>query len=191
MEAAHAFEKRRDLVPAERIRGCVARIFSSRELVINRGSAHGVTKGMIFDVLDPDAVDIRDPGTHDVLGSVYRPKVRVRVSVVKEKLCVAETFKTRRLRTGGLGSPDLSRRHKPAGWVYRVETLRAADAAWEDLSEEDSYVKTGDPVIQIVEGDELTNLADRPPEQRADPARPSGRTVRSDAGIEAFGSRSR
>ena len=30
-------------------------------------------------------------------------------------------------------------------------SLKTADATWEDLDEADSYVATGDPVVQVIE----------------------------------------
>lgn len=63
----------------EAIRGKVARILNSRELAINVGAADGVKVGMYFDVLDPKGEDIKDPDSGEVLGSLERPKVRVKL----------------------------------------------------------------------------------------------------------------
>ena len=43
------------------IRGKVARILNSRDMVINVGSRSGVAVGMRFDVMDAKGEDIRDP----------------------------------------------------------------------------------------------------------------------------------
>ena len=58
------------------IRGKVARVLNEREIAINIGTAHGVTVGMYFDVIDPHYENIKDPDTNEVLGSLGRPKVR-------------------------------------------------------------------------------------------------------------------
>ena len=45
----------------EPIRGKVARILNSREMVINVGSDSGVAVGMRFEVMDAKGEDILDP----------------------------------------------------------------------------------------------------------------------------------
>jgi len=135
------------------IRGKVARILNSRDLVINVGSRDGVIVGTYFDVLDPKGEDIQDPDTGEVLGSVERPKVRVQVVKVQERLSVASTYKTRQVNVGGQGG-DLGGRlaelFMPPKYVTKYETLKTTERTWEDLDESESYVKIGDPVVQVV-----------------------------------------
>ena len=136
----------------EPIRGKVAQILNSREIAINVGSTDGVVVGMYFDVIDPKGEDIKDPDTDEVLGSIDRPKVRVRVTRVKERLSVASTYREKRVNVGGRRQfGDFSRVLMPPKWVTKYETLKTEEKTWEDLDEERSYVKTGDPVIQIIE----------------------------------------
>lgn len=133
------------------IKGKVARILNSRELIINRGSDDGVMVDMKFAVLDPNAEDIVDPDTKEVLGSVYRPKVELEIARVEPRLSLARTFRTTRINVGGQGGGlDLSRLFMPPKYEYRYDSLKTTESTWEDLSEEDSYVKVGDPVEQIV-----------------------------------------
>ncbi len=54
---------------AIRIQGKIARVNSDRELIVNRGSDHGVKPGMIFRVKGAD-VEITDPDTGESLGEV-------------------------------------------------------------------------------------------------------------------------
>jgi len=139
------------------IEGKVARVLDSRTLVINRGSTHYVTVGMTFEVLDTTGTDIRDPETGQPLGSVLRPKVRVRVTEVQPELAVAATYRTYRRNVGGTG-PNLGlavRSLTPPRWVKERETFKPEDAAWEAITEDDSFVKTGDPVRQVIEVDEV------------------------------------
>lgn len=135
------------------IRGKVAKILNSRELALNVGSNSGVRVGMLFDVLDPKGYDIRDPETMQILGSVERPKVRVKVTQVLEQLSIASTFRATKVNIGGnfdLGATgriaDLLR---PPQYVTTYETLKTDEKTWEDLDEADSYVKTGDPVVSV------------------------------------------
>lgn len=139
------------------IRGKVAQVLNSREVAINVGSDHGVTKGMYFDIVDPKGEDIRDPDTGDVLGSLERPKVRVQVVTVQPKLSVASTYKKKKVNLGGEGGlafshsiQSLSRQLMPPNWVTKYETFKTTEKTWEDLDEKESYVKAGDPVVQVV-----------------------------------------
>jgi hypothetical protein len=152
-DAAHdaAPATARALGQREPITGRVARILNSRELVINRGAEHGVTVGMRFEVLAPQAEDIRDPDTGELLGSVDRPKVEVRVVQVEPKLAVARTFRARRKNIGGISmNPVVSRLFEPPQYVTQYDTLKTSERTWEDLDEKESFVKTGDPVREVL-----------------------------------------
>ena len=136
------------------IRAKVARVLNSREIVINVGSTNGVAVGMRFDVVDPKGEDIRDPDTDEVLGSIDRPKVRVRITKVKEKLSLAAT-QAKRVNVGGpslIG--DFSRLLMPPKWVTKYETLKRGEQTLDELDEQESLVEIGDPVVQIIEGSE-------------------------------------
>lgn len=151
------------------IRGQVARVLNARELVINRGSSHGVRKGMKFDVLDPKAEDIPDPETGEILGSINRPKVRVEVARVEEKLALARTFQKWEVNVGGSSSiAGLSRIFAPPKYVTRYETLKTDESTWEDLDESESYVKSGDPVVQVLFDEGPTPSADLEVESEED-----------------------
>lgn len=127
------------------ISGKVARVLNSRELVINRGKVDGVRDGMVFAVLDPKAEAITDPDTGEVLGSVDRPKTHVKVIDVTDRLSVARTYRiTRPGRPGLTGVAALFAPQPPV-----VESLRTTESTWEDLSEQESYVKSGDPVREV------------------------------------------
>jgi hypothetical protein len=131
------------------ITGQVAQILNRRELVINRGSEHGVRKGMKFAVLNPRGASIVDPETREDLGSVPLAKVLVEAVRVQDRLSVCRTFKTSTYR-----SPfDLFGAVPKSSTT--VETLRTVDKPYEEeLDEKDSYVKIGDQVVQA-EGDEF------------------------------------
>ena len=135
------------------IRGKVARILNSREVALNVGTVDGVSVGMYFDVLDPKGESITDPDSGEVLGSILRPKVRVKVTLVQDRLSVATTFRSRRVNVGG--SIGVLTSHStallPERWVTEYETLKTDEATWEDLSEDKSIVKSGDPVLQVVD----------------------------------------
>jgi hypothetical protein len=75
--------------------GQVAVLLSDEELIINRGSANGLIKDMIFSVLDARAQNVPDPQTGESLGSIEVVKVRVRLTRVEEKLSIAELVSPR------------------------------------------------------------------------------------------------
>lgn len=139
------------------ITGKVAKILNARDLVINRGSAHGVALGMRFAVLDAKGENIADPETGESLGSVERTKVEVEVIDVLEKLAVARTFRKWTKNVGGnlVNWPGLQKSLQPPKYVERWQTLKTDESTWEDLDEADSYVKTGDPVRQVLEDEEV------------------------------------
>src|ERR1700729_3501918 len=86
----------------ERIRGKVAAILSKREVVLNVGSEDGIEIGTKFVILNSKGVDVTDPDTGEVLGTVEVPKTVVKVvRVDNPHLCVARTFRTVR------GAPGL------------------------------------------------------------------------------------
>ena len=137
---------------ADLIRGKVARVLNSREIAINLGKNDGVVVGMYFNVMDQNSEDIRDPDTGDLLGSIERPKVEVKVTIVKEKLSTASTYKVTKVNIGGQGISGsvISQMLMPPKWVTKYETLKTEEKTWEDLDEERSYVKVGDPVVQVI-----------------------------------------
>lgn len=138
------------------IRGKVAQVLNSREVAINVGSDHGVSQGMYFDIVDPKGEDIRDPDSGEILGSLERPKVRVQVVTVQPKLSVASTYKKTKVNLGGEGGlalsqsiSSLSRQLMPPNWITRYETFKTTEKTWDQLEEKESYVKVGDPVVQV------------------------------------------
>ena len=146
----------------EPIRGKVARVLNTREIAINVGTSQGVTLGMRFDVMDTNEMDITDPDTGKVLGSLERPKVRVEIIHVQEDLSVAQTPETT-VNLGGTGISAMdtfgpfARSLMPPNWVTRYETLKKTGKnTKEELDEEDSRVKIGDPIVQVLEPDAAT-----------------------------------
>jgi hypothetical protein len=103
---------------------------------------------MVFVIMNPAGDEINDPDTGEPLGEVNRPKVQVKVLTVRPQFAIARTFEKIGGSSGILG-PDMSTLFygKPA--TYR--TLRSDDALWEPITEEESYVKIGDPVRQVVD----------------------------------------
>ncbi len=140
----------------ELIKSKVARVLNSRDIAIAAGAENGVKVGMYFDIMDPKGDDICDPDTGEVLGSLDRPKVRVKVTQVHERLSVASTFQKEKINVGGSGYAlgsfgGLSQALLPPKYVTKYETLKTDEKTWEDLDEEESYVKSGDPVVQVQE----------------------------------------
>lgn len=143
----------------EPIRGKVARVLNGQEIVINAGIVDGVTVGMDFNVMDTNGEDIRDPDTNEVLGSIERPKVKVRVIHTQEKLAVATPPPSKGRDTDILA--DLTKSAIPTlGPIARsiIVTPRKPYASSQKATEtahapdnKDTGVKIGDPVVQIIE----------------------------------------
>ena len=147
----------------EPIRGKVARVLNDREIAINIGTVHGVTVGMRFDVMDAQGQDIKDPDTDEVLGAVERPTVRVKITSVQDKLAVASTYKLKQINIGGvtlypaLGYGPIARALMPPNWVTKYETLEKTNKTQGPFEEKNSKVKTGDPIVQVLETNEATH----------------------------------
>lgn len=71
------------------VEGKVAKVLANNEIVINRGRAQGVRKGMMFEVFSPDGEEVWDPDTGETLGTVEDVKARAEVTEVKDRLAVA------------------------------------------------------------------------------------------------------
>ena len=141
------------------IRGKVARVLNEREIAINIGTAHGVAVGMYFDVIDPHYENIKDPDTNEVLGSLGRPKVTVQVTHVQERLSTAMTYRSKKVDPGDYDyrGYDLlgpfARSLMPSSETTKYETLRKTGKLGnepDELDEHESYVNTGDPVVQVI-----------------------------------------
>jgi hypothetical protein len=122
-------------VSSEPIEEKVARVLSSRELVV-RGAEHGVELGMDFEVLDPIGNDILDPDTHEVIGScascstpgsgVSRAAETVDCENVPEK--AERNHRPRHVaRRRRVQAPSVQKRGTPHG----------------NLNQEESFVKAG------------------------------------------------
>ena len=139
------------------IRCKVARVLNSRELILNVGSLQSVTTGMYFDVLSSDGEEVKDPDTGEVLGLVSRPKVRVKVTSVEERLSRASTYRKRLVNIGGIGMnlptyhDSFVRALMPPKYVPQYETIKSIDKAVHELSDEERAVAIGDPAVQVDE----------------------------------------
>lgn len=145
------------------IRAKVARILNTREIAITAGSNLGIKKDMIFDVIDPKGENIRDPDTNEVLDSLSRCKVRVKIVEVKEKISVASTYRLETVNIGGsggglLGGLDLL--IPPPKYVEVYETFKTSEQAGKEyLDESESFVKIGDPVIEVINPEENNEVS--------------------------------
>lgn len=145
---------------SERIEARVAQMLTARDLVLNKGSNDGVSVGMRFAILNRKGADVRDPDTGDILGSVELPKTFVKVVAVKERLCIARTFREFERGGGALWALLASSSSLTSPPHTSVETLKTDEARLrEELDEKESYLKIGDPAVQML-GEEFTGAAD-------------------------------
>lgn len=69
----------------------VAKIISSKQIVINAGSNEGIKRGDEFNIIDKVSnTEVKDPATGKSLGKLVSFKGRVIVSEVFEKMSVAD-----------------------------------------------------------------------------------------------------
>ena len=114
---------------------------------------------MAFDVMNPKGDLIQDPDTGAALGSVFLPKVRVRISQVNDRVSVATTETTSSsIDVSQLGT--FAKLFLSAGRAATSPTLRRNNSNWEDIDEIESIVKIGDPVVQVVDETESDSVRD-------------------------------
>lgn len=152
---------------SDRIQGKVANVTSDRELIINRGSEHGVKPDMYFYIKD-EPIEVADPDNGEVIGSVTPIKVVVQVHEVAEKFCIARTFRSRRIlveegKAGGslynvMGAGRLDnylQPPKPAKYDTQIETLRLDPKKGAYISENESVVQVGDLAESVAKGEDI------------------------------------
>ena len=118
------------------IRGQVAKVLSSRDLVLNIGAKNGVRSGMEFHVIDEIAAI--DPVSNRKLAPIKVLKARVMVNEVVEDACVASTF--RRPTPGETVSQTLSRMFDQPEKML-IDSDIEKDPAWSRI------VQVGDTVV--------------------------------------------
>lgn len=133
-----------------RLRGQVAELVSDREVILNRGSNHGVQAGQYFAILNPDTIGITDPETGEDLGGIRVVKVVVVAVEVAPKLTLARTFRTKTLNMGGTSNAlsafaSVSNILAAPKYVETVEKLTLDKNAPRKISPSESVVSTGDP----------------------------------------------
>ncbi|WP_140400725.1 hypothetical protein [Gulosibacter sp. 10] len=139
---------------SEPLRGVVARVVSDREVILNKGTDHGLDAGEYVIIIDPDTQSITDPETGENLGGLKRIKAVLRVVESTAKLSLAKTFRTRRVRvSGGLGGAGFGNMFAEPKYETRVETLQLDPQAGLPISEEDSAISLNDP-FEVVSAEE-------------------------------------
>ncbi|NJO04999.1 MAG: hypothetical protein HC876_05425 [Chloroflexaceae bacterium] len=118
------------------LQGSVATILNPREIAINIGRNNGVQVGMNFKIVQNNPVEIRDPASGELLGTLKREKARVRVVEAKERFAICRTYKLNILSNENI-----------------MESL-TEPIPKEGIFAEDDYVKVGDTVVQILDEDE-------------------------------------
>lgn len=139
---------------SKKIVGKVADLIDNRSLVFNKGSNAGVTKNMIFRVLDPVGREVKDPDNGKVIGHVNLPKIEVQVTHVYDKYSIAKTYKFREINVGGSGSLSVGNIFTPPKYVKKYDTFEIDESVQKQIDEKKSIVKIGDVVEQVTE-DEL------------------------------------
>ena len=129
------------------VEGKVAKVLNDREIVINRGGNHGVKLGTRFKIME--TVDIQDPDTSDVIGTITREKIRVKVVHLEGSISIARTYET--VKVGG-SHPDLfgesiQRMFTQAG-IPRTDVKRIRPAG---DSDEPVLVEIGDVVDEVTD----------------------------------------
>lgn len=131
------------------VAGKVAQVLNERELVINIGQQDGVMEGQRFKVISATPLDVRDPDTGELLGSIEREKVRVQASQVFDHMTVCKPYRAHWVGNYTLSATEqLVSAFMPPTRI--TETLRTdTNDLPQELTLEESIVKIGDPVVRI------------------------------------------
>lgn len=136
----------------KKIRGKVAKVFSDRQVALNVGKDHEVEAGMLFDIVVERQHAIEDPDTGELLGnvSVTTQKARVSVTSVSDKYSIA-TVHISRASDATSSAPTLTGDRYTGLAQSRRPRQRffTKEGGSGELGEEDRYVATGDPVVQV------------------------------------------
>jgi len=124
------------------VEGKVAEIKNQYQIVINRGTEHGVEEGMRFLIYELGR-ELEDPDTGTSLGPIEYAKAKVKVSYVREKYAIAETYEIDNNRIIKLYPFSGERKKLPLSDDDRSRLLTDDDSCL--------IVKKGDPVRQIVD----------------------------------------
>ena len=135
------------MMTEKRVEGRVASILNARELVINIGANTGIKPGQTFAVLAATPIQIKDPGSGEILDEIDREKIRVKAHEVRAMITICRTY---RMKGGVLNVSALSQSMAAAFAASKPETLRADEAEiLPPLPEEESYVKINDRVVAV------------------------------------------
>ena len=136
------------------ILGKVASIMNEREVTINKGSNDGVEEGMTFRVV-AEGIPVTDPDTGESLGIYIKDKIGVKVSEVHPRFSVARTYETYTVQEpSSTFRLSRGRGERLLQEVTRVRTLKTAGSTpieskfFASITDDDSIVQVGDPVIQ-------------------------------------------
>ncbi len=138
------------------IRGKVAKVLSDRQVALNVGKTHNVVAGMLFDIVVQLKHTIEDPDTGELLGNVNQeiPKARVKVARVEDKFSIATVYPQQPAIANNSTPPPTLKGDLFTG-LFRsfnpVHNLKTTEGYSRNLEEKDSYVSTGDPVVQVLD----------------------------------------
>lgn len=126
------------------IEGKVAKILNARELVINQGSEHGIEAGMRFKVVE-ESEEIVDPDTREILGTISREKIRVKVADAQPRFAIARTYQTYEAPNFASAIDSILRKQT----TTKVRTLTQTEDVPDSFGSVYSPVQIGDKVVQI------------------------------------------
>lgn len=136
------------------IQANIAQVIDNQTVAISAGKNAGIKVGMRFKIFSKSKVSINDPFTHEPLGELDIEKLRVEVTSVYEKFCIAETYKYETINEGGTYTGTsfitLSKMFEEPKLVKKRETFEIDPNGKKPISEVDSVVRVGDRVEQII-----------------------------------------
>ncbi len=118
---------------SEPIKGKITNVIDLYTIIINVGQKQNVSVGMIFKII-AKVIQIKDPDSHELLGTMELEKDRVKITSVSEKFSLAQTFQSVLAPI----SPTLS---------FSQVMQKTLDTEAQEI---DRKVRVGDVVIQVL-----------------------------------------
>jgi hypothetical protein len=134
----------------------VAKVFSGQQVAINVGKIHNVEVGMLFDIVVQRTHTIEDPDTGELLGNAKHeiPKARVKVTSVQDKYSIASVYSRQPATTKNPNPPAPTLKGDLFTGLFEVfnplQNFKTTEGQSVNLDDEDRYVSTGDPVVQVL-----------------------------------------
>ena len=139
----------------EPIKARIAEVIDNQTVAISAGATSGVKNGMRFKIFSEKKIDVLDPVSNEKLGELDIEKLRVQVTTLYDKFCLAETYEYETINVGGNYSgtsfATLNKLFEEPKLIKKRKTFDIDENEKRPINKTESIVRVGDRVEQLVE----------------------------------------